>query len=171
MPTVIERVYEAEMKTLGSVDAALTGIRTRAVALLTIAALILTFSSGVGIVSSDSTNVNAIPDWASKTLVIIVAAMALIVLWIIMPCRWAVGVRATDFGYHELSNEQKQKLIEEDDAEQRKDLERRLALALANLTPYVNANESKIKKRAWWLWVCALLFVCELAVLAKVIFD
>lgn len=91
----LELAYNAVLATLARQDATLTTLRNRAAAILSVAALLTSFSAGVGLVQSDRTKPHPFPTWAGYTLIGLIVAMAIATLVVLWPVgEWTFGAGA-----------------------------------------------------------------------------
>jgi hypothetical protein len=155
--------YEAEAKVYSAQETSMTGVRTRAVALLTIASFVLSFSAGVGLIRSSKDGLSTIPPTEGRILVIIVAIMAALVVWIVLPTQWLPSPRANNFGYQERLNDT--------EANEAHGQNLALQLGLNELIRAVSHNEDILRQRSRLFTCCAVLFCLELVIIAWVIFS
>ncbi|MFJ4240026.1 hypothetical protein ACIP17_05360 [Streptomyces iakyrus] len=93
MPTVEEYRIDANTKRLAAQDTTLGNIRSRAVWLLTVAALLLSFTKAAG-------STEPLPEWAPEWLLGLLAAMTLIVVGMTVPFHAVFGLTSEDFRQH-----------------------------------------------------------------------
>jgi len=76
--------YDAATKSLARQDTTLGNLRNRSTALLTVAALVTSFGTGVGLINTSSANGHVFPLWAAYTLLgilVTIGALTVAVLW------------------------------------------------------------------------------------------
>ncbi len=155
MTSILERKYDAQVKSLEGLDATITAIRTRAIALITAAALILSFAAGLGVVNSDPSRGKVTSGWVAVGLSVSIAVLALAVLWIVVPCRWRIP-QARYFGMGE---------PDESDADASDESLRR---ALNRLVDDFNHNHGKVRRRAMILVVAVVSLIAEIGIILYV---
>lgn len=80
----VQLAYTAAVNTLSRQNATLNNLRSRATALLTVAALSTSFSTGVGLLNINHSNGSTFPTWAAYTLlgiVVVIGALCVFILW------------------------------------------------------------------------------------------
>lgn len=83
--------YDSVLRKLTRQDQSLSNLRNRATGILTIAALITSFATGLGFFKSNSSNVPVFPNWARWTLLAILLFMILLHLVISLPVKRTFG--------------------------------------------------------------------------------
>jgi hypothetical protein len=84
---LIDLAYEAAKDKLASQTSAFESLRTRAAAVLSVAALVTSFSAGLGLVNTDPTQGRLLPQWAQWTLLGILLAIGLCAFIVLLPTR------------------------------------------------------------------------------------
>ncbi|MFC5267951.1 hypothetical protein ACFPJ1_38050 [Kribbella qitaiheensis] len=88
----MELAYEAAKQTLAHQDSTLTNIRNRVTALFTAAALAVSFTAGVGLISGDGRVGKQYPVWAGLLLFVVLVLMSAAVLIVHWPSKgWHFG--------------------------------------------------------------------------------
>ncbi|MFF5968284.1 hypothetical protein ACFY64_32080 [Streptomyces collinus] len=89
---LLDLAYEAATNRLASQTAAFEGFRTRASGILAIAALVTSFSAGLGLVNTDPTKGPVLPWWAPWALLLILLLVGAFAFLILMPTKkWVHG--------------------------------------------------------------------------------
>lgn len=172
--TVKEYEYEAESKHVAAQDTALTNIRHRAVGLLTMASILISFSTAIGLVSTDPTRNNIVPRWASIPLLCMLFTMACIVLWIQLPSGWHAATSSQKFDLASIDVQAEHKKDQELAKAAGKELDKTvddlavdiaLGSAIAKLREDARNNETILRRRQAWLTVCQVIFLAQLILL------
>ncbi|MEV3908334.1 hypothetical protein [Streptomyces canus] len=95
-PERLKLAYDAALGFLAKQDATLANLRNRAVTLLTIAALIATFASTVGLVVTDPSRGRTLPEWAAISLLVVLAAIGYVAIRISWPVIFYFGPTLAD---------------------------------------------------------------------------
>lgn len=147
----VQLAYTAAVNTLSRQNATLNNLRSRATALLTVAALSTSFSTGVGLLNVNHANGTTFPTWAAYTLlgiVVVIGALCVFILWPIHA-----------FGYDPSANY----ILEHADQGESAD---QIARALADvMIRGRNDNDRGINVRMTAFQVGAVLLIVEVAVL------
>jgi len=80
----LQLAYTAAINQLARQNATLQNLRNRTMALLTVAALATSFSTGVGLINTSHSNGNIFPEWAAYLLlglVVVIGTLCVYVLW------------------------------------------------------------------------------------------
>jgi hypothetical protein len=92
----LELAYDAVIKLLSIQDGSLGNLRTRATGLLSVAALVTTFSTGLGLINLDPAKAPIFPTWTALLLLailVVIGVLSMIILW---PIRhWRYGANPT----------------------------------------------------------------------------
>jgi hypothetical protein len=92
---VLELAYEAAKEALKMLDGTLGSTRTRAVSVLTVTALLTSFSAGIGFINTDRTKGPVLQTWSTWLLLGILLLMGALVLFVLWPVPdWAFGPSA-----------------------------------------------------------------------------
>jgi hypothetical protein len=83
----LELAYEAAKANLSQQDATLGSMRNRATAMFTAAALAVSFTAGIGLISGDGKVTRAYPVWAGVSLLVVLTGMGTAVMIIQWPVR------------------------------------------------------------------------------------
>jgi hypothetical protein len=147
----VQLAYTAAVNTLSRQNATLNNLRSRATALLTVAALSTSFSTGVGLLNTNHANGGTFPTWAAYTLlgiVVVIGALCVFILWPIAA-----------FGYDPSANY----ILEHADQNETAD---QIARALAVVMIKGRSdNDRGINMRMTAFQVGAVLLIVEVAVL------
>jgi hypothetical protein len=147
----IQLAYTAAVNALSRQNATLNNLRGRATALLTVAALSTSFSTGVGLLNANHASGGTFPTWAAYTLLGIVVAIGTLCVFILWPI--------ASFGYDPSSNF----ILEHTDKGETADqIARALALVMIQGS---KDNDRGIDLRMRAFEVGAVLLVAEVAVL------
>ena len=82
---ILQMAYDASTKALEQQDRTIGNLRNRATAILTVAALGVSFATGVGLINTDRSKGFVLPHWAAFTLLGLVGAMGLLTMYILLP--------------------------------------------------------------------------------------
>jgi hypothetical protein len=92
---LLDLAYEAAVSRLASQTSALEGFRTRASGLFLVAALVTSFSAGLGLVNTDAAKGAVLPVWAPWVLLGILLALGICAFSILLPTpHWVHGPSA-----------------------------------------------------------------------------
>lgn len=92
---LLDLAYEAAVSRLASQTSALEGLRTRASGLFLVAALVTSFSAGLGLVNTDPGKGSVLPGWAPWVLLGILLVLGFCAFSILMPTpHWVHGPSA-----------------------------------------------------------------------------
>ncbi|MFF0092664.1 hypothetical protein ACFYSF_22260 [Streptomyces canus] len=92
---LLDLAYDAAKSRLASQTAAFEGFRTRASGILAVAALVTSFSAGLGLVNTDSAKGPVLPSWAPWVLLGILLVVGVLAFAILLPTRkWVHGPSA-----------------------------------------------------------------------------
>jgi hypothetical protein len=147
----VQLAYTAAVNTLSRQNGTLNNLRSRATALLTVAALSTSFSTGVGLLNTNHSNGSTFPTWAAYTLLGIVVVIGALCVFILWPIK--------DFGYDPSANY----ILERSDQGESVDQIAR-SLALVMIQGRID-NERGIDLRMKAFEVGAVLLIGEVAVL------
>ncbi|MFJ2968526.1 hypothetical protein ACIPIC_40455 [Streptomyces collinus] len=143
--------YDAAKGHLANQTNALEGFRTRASGIFAVAALVTTFSAGLGLVNTDPAKGVVLPWWAPWGLLVLLIVMGVCVFRVLLPTAgWVHGPSA--------------KAI----LQTRENLESDRELKLAVIEAMVEAqswNRKELTKRAWAYRVAVLLLLFEILLL------
>ncbi|WP_405627461.1 hypothetical protein OG933_15160 [Streptomyces sp. NBC_00016] len=95
-PERLHLAYDAALGFLAKQDATLANLRNRAVTLLTIAALVATFASTVGLVVTDPSRGRTLPEWAAISLLVVLVAIGYVAIRISWPVIFYFGPTLAD---------------------------------------------------------------------------
>lgn len=84
---MVDLAYEAAKDKLASQTSAFESLRTRAAAVLSVAALVTSFSAGLGLVDADPARGRLLPQWAQWALLGILLAIGLCAFIVLLPTR------------------------------------------------------------------------------------
>ncbi|MER7832145.1 hypothetical protein [Streptomyces sp. NPDC095602] len=88
--------YEMAKSLLASQDRTVTNLRTRASGILATAALIVTFSTSIGLLRSDAQKNLLFPTWAAWTLLGIIVLQGICVMSVLWPVSFSFGHSVID---------------------------------------------------------------------------
>lgn len=145
MPTLEEYRIDANTKRLAAQDSTLGNIRSRAVWLLTVAALLLSFTKATG-------TTEPLPEWAPEWLLGLLAAMTLIVAVMTIPFHAVFGLTSEDF-------------------RQREKEETSVGEAISHTKNEIESNDTRIMWFSWGLLVSILLLVGQVGIILYANFD
>lgn len=92
----LELAYDAAAIALSQQDTTLGNLRNRATALLTAAALVTSFSTGVGLVNTDPARGEVLPVWTALALLAILVAIGILSTVVLWPVKsWRFGPDST----------------------------------------------------------------------------
>ncbi len=149
--------YDAAVTHLGQQDATLGNLRDRATAVLSAAALVTSFSAGVGLLDTDNAEGSAFPVWGSVTLLMIVIAIGALTMMIAWPVKgWVFGAAPA--------------VILAETASSR-DIDVILRDAAASLASGIAGNAKVIDRRSQYFRVAVVLIIVEIAVLTAAVID
>ncbi|HEX8080144.1 MAG TPA: hypothetical protein VF557_08045 [Jatrophihabitans sp.] len=149
--------YDAVVTHLGQQDVTLGNLRNRATAVLSAAALVTSFSAGVGLINTDQDKGSVFPTWGAVTLLAVVVGIGLLTMGIIWPVKgWVYGGAAS--------------VILAETARGR-DIDTILRDAATSLASGVVSNAKVIDRRSQYFRVAVVLFVAEIAVLTVAVID
>ncbi|UUU37618.1 hypothetical protein [Streptomyces sp. NBC_00162] len=146
-----ELAYAAAIARLAQQDGTLGNLRNRATGLLTVAALVASFSSAIGLVS-EKKPIHEGFGWELMLALVAIGVCAMAVLW---PCsKWKFGPSPGGI----LKQDGDEKKIRE---------------AVTNsLVRAIGSNESQITRRAlWYRWGAALLLLEAILVVAATLVE
>ncbi|MEU1104951.1 hypothetical protein ABZ408_28895 [Streptomyces tibetensis] len=95
-PERLNLAYEASLGFLAKQDATLANLRNRAITLFTIASLVATFASTVGLVVTDPSRGRTLPEWAAYSLLAVLSAIGYVVIRISWPVEFYFGPTIAD---------------------------------------------------------------------------
>ncbi|MDX3712600.1 hypothetical protein PV733_27380 [Streptomyces europaeiscabiei] len=152
---LLELAYEAAKGRLASQTSALEGFRTRASGILAVAALVTSFSAGLGLINTGSAKGAVLPEWAPWTLLGILLVMGALAFTILLPTRsWVHGPSAG-------------KLMElRENMESEKDAKVFVVNAMVEAQ---KENSAYLTRRAWAYRAAVLLLLAEILVLVAAV--
>lgn len=88
----LKLAYDAGIKALSQQDATLGNLRNRATGLLSAAALVTSFSTGLGLINTDPTKGDVLPNWGALLLLTILVAIGILSMAVLWPVKsWCFG--------------------------------------------------------------------------------
>lgn len=153
----LKLAYDAAAAHLGQQDATLGNLRNRATAVLSAAALVTSFSAGVGLLNTDSAKGSVFPVWGSVTLLMIVIAIGVLTMMIVWPVKgWVYGAAPA--------------VILAETASSR-DIDTILRDAATSLVSGIAGNAKVIDRRLQYFRLAVVLVIVEIAVLTAAVID
>jgi hypothetical protein len=81
----LKRIYDAGASALSQQDTTLSNLRNRSTAVITTAGLVASFSAGLGLINFKAATGSVFPRWGAFTLVGLLAAIAVLTLYVLWP--------------------------------------------------------------------------------------
>ncbi|MCL8014077.1 hypothetical protein [Streptomyces sp. AS02] len=95
-PAAITLAYEAASDHLKTQNGTMGNLRTRAAGLIVLAALVTSFSTGLGLINTDSNKGNVIPVWEVAVLVVVFVLIGLFSMAVVWPSPFIFGPNPTE---------------------------------------------------------------------------
>jgi hypothetical protein len=89
--TTLELAYDAALDSLKMQEARLSGLRTRATGVLSAAALVTGFSTGLGLINTNPKMGVVFPKWAALALLAVLVAIGALDMVVLWPAQWQFG--------------------------------------------------------------------------------
>jgi len=89
--TTLELAYDAALDSLKMQEARLSGLRTRATGVLSAAALVTGFSTGLGLINTNPKMGAVFPKWAALALLAVLVAIGVLDMVVLWPAQWQFG--------------------------------------------------------------------------------
>ncbi|WP_405659746.1 hypothetical protein [Streptomyces sp. RK9] len=148
--------YEMAKILLAAQDRTVTNLRTRASAMLATAALVVTFSTSVGLLRFDAQKNVIFPQWAAWVMLALIAVQGFLVMFVLWPVKMKYGHTVV-----EIVDPPK-----DAPAAAEKPISRWL---IEKMRDYLDANKKKIRRMAVALQAAMLLLLAEVAVVITAI--
>jgi len=147
----LELVYEAATDTLKVQDANLGNARTRANTVLATAALLTSFSTGIGVLNADPARGSVLSPAEAVLLLSVVGILGICVVYVLWPVRqWHFGPSPKVMNDLRLSNHTEAGMRE---------------YVVSKMVHGIDENSTNLKKKQWALRAAAVLLVVEVSVL------
>jgi len=90
--TTLDLAYDAALDSLKMQEARLSGLRTRATGVLSTAALVTSFSTGLGLINTNPKMGTVFPKWAALALLAVLVAIGVLDMVVLWPAKsWQFG--------------------------------------------------------------------------------